>query len=284
MNNLTKKSKMIIVFSAIISTMLIITIAVLYTMMSKNNTINKESMILIPLIVIIALIAFVVVIYNRKKRNEYTKDLNPEYFEVYENIQDAMKNSNLTKIERKEVLSDITSMLYHAQVEGRDVHEVVGNDIECYTQKVKASFGYRNSILFYLLNGALYLIMILGLLQVINFLSHEEVTHFFDAQMGISIIPYMVVLAFLIVPLTRHSMAKQKLGWTFLTPIIFVIVYIAFHEILQYLDLDVYWINQYLNGDVGFITSYGWLALYVGIAVACLMLKWYLRKRSLKNL
>jgi len=67
--------------------------------------------------------------------------------------------------------------------------------------------------------------MILSFLQLINF---------FDAQMRNSIVPYMAALSFIIVPLVRSSMSKKKIGLAFNIPLI----------------------KNYLDGEVGFITSW----------------------------
>ena len=55
----------------------------------------------------------------------------------------------------------------------------------------------------------MYLIMLLSLAQAANFFAHEEVTSFFDAKMGISIIPYMAALSLIIAPLMRRAVSKK---------------------------------------------------------------------------
>lgn len=284
MNKLTKKSKTLIIVTSVISALLIITAAVWYIAAGGTGAQGRGGMFILLIIVLIAVIATAGLIYARLKRNEYTKELNPEYFEAYEAVQDSVSNSNLTISERKEVLSDVTGMLYYAQKEGRSAKEAIGDDIEGFVDKVKASFGYRNGAVFYIINGLMYLIMILSLTQAVNFYMHEEVKNFFDAKMGISIIPYMVALSFLVVPLMRRSIAKMKMGWAFFIPLIFVVVYIGLNEILYRTNPDIAWIDAYLNGEAGFITSWWALAAYAAAEGLGFLAKWFMRKKSLKKL
>ena len=284
MNKLTNKSKRLVAVSAVISALLIITAVVWYIAAGGGDDSGRGGIFILLAIAVIAVAATAVLIYTRLKRNEYTKSFSREYFEVYEAVQDAAGNSNMTVSERKEVLSDVAEMLYYAQREGRSAEEVIGGDAQGFVDKVKEAFGYRNGAVFYLINGLMYLIMLLSLLQAVNFWAHEEVISFFDAKMGISIIPYMVALSFLIVPLMRRSISQKKMGWTFLIPVIFVVLYIASHEILYRIDTDSAWIKSYLDGEAGFIKSWWHLVAYSVMEGLGFFAKWYLRKRSVKKL
>lgn len=284
MKNLTKKSKMIIVVSACVSILLIITVVALLIATYHNGNLNSSSIFLILSIIVLAIVSLAIVIIVRLKRSKYTKQFNKEYYEVFETVQDAMKNSNLTKMETSEVMNDITSMLFHAQMEGRIVSDVVGDDVDIFVQKVKDSFGNRNSILFSIMNGVLYLVYVLALMQSVIFLVRSNTSSFFNIEMSISIVPYMVILSFFIIPFMRYYISKQKVGWAILIPIGLVVIYFGTHELFHYLDLNVEWIYNYLNGDFVFISSYLMLFIYLGLVVICLLLKWYLRYRSIKNL
>ena len=284
MGRLTKKSKILITVSSAISALLIATMILWYVSAGRNNAQPKGSAPVFLAIVLIAVISTAVVIYIRMRRKGYTKELSKEYFEAYEAVQDSVANSNLTISERKEVISDVAGMLYFAQKEGRALQDVVGEDTEEFVEKVKHSFGYRNGALFYFINGLMYLIMMLGLVQAVNFFAHEQAKTFFDAKMGISMFFYLAVLSFLVVPLVRRSMTKKKFGWTFVIPFIFVAIYIVLTETLHRIDIDAAWIDAYLNGEAGFITSWWWLTAFAALIGLGFIAKWLIRKRSIKKL
>ena len=284
MNKLTKKSKLIITFSAGISVLLILTIIALLITKNNNSSLNPMNILLISIIVVLAIVSLAVVIIVRLKKSKYVDKLNIEYYEVFETIQDAMKNSNLTKMEAGEVMNDITSMLFHAQMEKRSVNEVVGEDINNFIEKIKNSFGYRSSIVFSAINGVLYLIYILALMQTVIFLVRPDPGSFFNIEVSISILPYMAILAFFVLPFMRYNISKQKMGMVFFIPIALVVLYYGAHELFHYLDLNIQWIDNYLNGDFVFITSYVILFIYAAIVVICLFAKWIIRNRSIKKL
>ena len=213
MSKITNKSKKLIIISTVISALLIITAIVWYAASGVDSQ-GRGFVFIFLAIVLLAVLATAVLIYSRLKRTEYTKELSQEYFEAYESVQDAVGSSNLTISERKEVLSDVAGMLYYAQTENRSAKDVVGDDALAFVEKVKHSFGYRNSAAFFIIDALIYLIMIMCLLQVVNFFAHEQAETFFEATIGISIIPYMVALSFLVVPLMRRSIARKKRGWT----------------------------------------------------------------------
>ena len=284
MSKITNKSKTLIIVSSVISALLIIIAVVWYVAAGAGGVQKTGGMFILLAIVLMAVIATAALIYARLKRNEYTKEMSPEYFEAYEAVQDSLNSSNLTISERKEVLSDVAGMLYFAQKDGRALQNVVGEDTETFVVKVKQSFGYRNGVFFTLINGVMYLIMLLSLLQAVNFFAHEEVKTFFDTKMVIYMFFYMVMLSFLIMPLLRWSIAKRKFGWTFGIPFIFAVLHIALQETLRRIDINAAWIESYMHGEVGFITSWLRLAIYVCVIAMGFAAKWWIRRRSLKKL
>jgi hypothetical protein len=48
--------------------------------------------------------------------------------------------------------------------------------------------------------------------------------------------------------------------------------------------MDAAWIDAYLNGEAGFITSWWWLAACAVLIGLGFLAKWLIRKRSIKKL
>jgi DNA-binding ferritin-like protein (Dps family)/drug/metabolite transporter superfamily protein YnfA len=236
------------------------------------------------IICILAIASFAAVIVVRLKRNEYTKEFNKEYYEVYEAVQDGLKNSNLTRFESKEVQNDILSMLYHAQKDGRKAQDVIGEDTQEFIKKVEQSYGYRNSILFAALNGVLYLAFVLSLMQFTVYIMRSDGVPFFETLMSVSILPYMVLLSFIVIPIMRRLIAKQKIGRSFAAAGGLVVIYFAAHEIFYRVNHNIKWIESYLNGEFVFISSYIMLAAVVVICAVSAGFKIYLKQRSLKRM
>ena len=54
----------------------------------------------------LAVISLVLLIYNHLRRTKYTSRLEVEYYEIYENLADALQNSSLSIIETATILLD----------------------------------------------------------------------------------------------------------------------------------------------------------------------------------
>lgn len=282
MNNITKRSRVKIIASAIVS-LTLIALIVLLLISSKENS-SKTAMLAIIIICGLAIASLVIVIVSRLKRNEYTKTFSKEYYEAFEAVQDGLKNSNLTKFEAKEVISDVTSMLYHAQKEGRDINDVVGLDTLEFVKKIEASFGKRNSVIYAVLNGIMYLAFVLVLMQFAVFTMRDDSIPFFETQISVSIVPYMILLSFVVIPIMRKYIAKQKIGMSFAVVGALVVLYFAAHEMFYRIDHSIKWIDRYLNGEFVFLSSYTVLAIVAVIFMLCFGLKLYLRQQSIKKL
>ncbi len=281
MNNVTKRSKIKIAVSAAISVLLIATIILFIAVANENS--SKLAVIAV-IICALAVISLIIVIVARLRRNEYTKTFTEEYYEVFEAVRDGINGSNLTKSEKQEVIGDITSMLYHAQKTNRNVTDVVGEDTHRFVKKIEESYGSKNSVLYALLNGFIYLAFVLCVMQTAVFFMREDGVPFFKTLMSVSILPYMMLLSFIVIPVMRNFIAKQKIGRAVAAVGILVLLYIAAHEVLYRINHNIKWLENYLNGEFVFLSSYVMVGIVLGICAVCFATKMYLRRRSIKNI
>ncbi|MBM3709513.1 MAG: hypothetical protein FJW61_03710 [Actinobacteria bacterium] len=61
------------------------------------------------------------------RKSKFEAILNNEYFQKYEIIKDAVMNSQLSNIAKKEIKEDILDMLITAQKSGKSADDTVGS-------------------------------------------------------------------------------------------------------------------------------------------------------------
>jgi len=217
------------------------------------------------------------------RRSKYAALLQDDYYKMYESISAALQNSTLSIFERRDVLMDISDLLLQAQQNNRPINTVIGN-VDDFIKGIKTSFGYRSNIVFNLLSGIQNTIFVLVIVQIaIYFMRGTD--SFFNTTIGLMILPYIVLLSFLIMPLMRYLVSRQRKVWLAAALIgVPAVVYISVNEILHRFGMDIPWVQTYFEREIPFINSWIILAVLVIITALSWFIKWFIRFRSIKNL
>lgn len=284
MKKLTAHSRGIIYLALFISGVVIAT-AVLYFITARcQGGADGQTVWVVIGVAAAALLSIGFVFYMRSRRSRYTRDLEPPYYAEYEHVSDILQSSPLGMAERREVLSDVLDLLWQAQRDGRPASDVTGNDAAGFTERVQSSFGYRNRLLCHILNGIQYGVGYLLLLQAVLYFEEAGRMSFFAAQPAISMVALVCVISFLVTPLIRHYIRRQKLVTVVLIPIGLIAVFIACMEVCRAYLYHIPWVRTLLDGQVSLIPSWGALLLWIGATAVAQGIKMLLRRMSIKRL
>ncbi|MFA5015652.1 MAG: hypothetical protein WC549_08955 [Actinomycetota bacterium] len=282
MISLTRQSKKIVIFSSILIGLLIISSIIMFVFWLNNRSGNSLLWILI-VIIFFALISAVLMIILIVKRRGYSSFLRNDYYEVYERIAAALENSTLSIFERKEILLDISELLLQAQEKKRPVNSVIENNIEDFIERIKLSYGYRNGIVFNILSGIQNLLFVLTIVQAAIYLIRNT-NSFFEVTMGLMMLPYMFLLSFLLLPLLKYLISRQKIIWFIIALVGLVSLFLGSNELLRRFGSNIAWVQTYFEKEITFISSWFIVIILILVMVLSWLAKWFMRRQSIKKM
>lgn len=276
------KSLWMIIASFLVSAALIATITI-YAL-TVQGAIESAEMWFIIGMVILAAVTFGLFAWVRLHRSKYVKKLNPQYFASYEKLGDALQSAKMSKAEVKESKIDILALMLEAQEKGRDVSEVVGDDIQVFAERVHSSYGYRSSFLFELCSVLQYGVFFVTFIQVLVYFKELGRVSFFESALGLSLVAMFIPIIFVIYPLLKRAMRKDKTTLAMLTPIVYGVAFIALIIVLDSTLGHLEWVRYFLDTQVVMISSLWQLVAMAVVFGLAQVVKWYLRRRSLSRL
>lgn len=282
MKEIKGRSRKIIIFSAVIIGLLVVSVTAILIFWPESEQGDSLPWILIT-IMILGLLSLGILIALNLRRSKYAALLQDDYYKMYETISAALQDSTLSIFERRDVLMDISDLLLQAQQNNRPIDTVIGN-VDDFIKGIKTSFGYRSNIVFNLLSGIQNTIFVLTVVQIAIYFMRGT-NSFFNTTIGLMILPYIILLSFLIMPLMRYLVSRQRKVWFVAALIgIVVVVYIGVNEILHRFGRDIPWMQTYFEKEIPFISSWSILAVLIIIVALSWFIKWFIRYRSIKNL
>ena len=278
MKQISKQSLFLIVLSFLVSAVLIVTVIV-YA--AKTDA---SGMGFVIGMVLLAALVFALFTLFRLRRSRYARMLAPDYYTAYEQISDALNTEVLSKAEQREVKADVLAMLIDAQRQGRDVRDVTGGDIQAFLARVKGAFGYRSSIAFSLCESVQFGVLLAAFLQTANYFRMGDGQSFFESGLSLIMLILYVPLVFVVYPLLRRAMRRQKTGSMLLVMGVYAIVFIGMIIVLDNFAGDTAWVRYILATDVAVIFSWWMAAVLAGAAIIAQGVKMAMRRRSLRRL
>lgn len=281
MNKLTKKSRWMIYFSLFLSGTLIFS-TIFYFIAAKDSS-NGNAQKIMLILILIAVLAIVAMLISRLKLRKSTKNLSPEFFEVYEEISDKLSGSTMSTMERKETMNDILDLFMQADKDKRQVSEVIGNSTDDFINSIQSAFGYRSSILFNIITGVQYSVIYLFMVQLLIYMENTS-DGFFNQLLDISTIFMLTLLALIGVPFLFHFKRKNKLILMIIVPVILLGLFIAIMETIDKFFLDVPWLYKLAEGQINAFPNIGFVVLWIFIFLVAITLKYLQRRMSVRNL
>jgi|TARA_B100000315_G_scaffold95133_1_gene87390 DNA-binding ferritin-like protein (Dps family) len=280
MNQLTFRSRQIVIICGITAAMLILALVLLLVTNAGNGEQGQPPPFVAFSVIGLGLIGAVLMAYSRITRGKYADHLSVEYYGVYEDLVAALQNSSLSVAERTEIQLDILGMLVQAEQGGRPPSDVVDSNLSSFVANIESSYGYRGRIGFYLLNGLQYFIFLLCVSQAAIFAMRDSAP-FLETPIGVQLIPFGILLAFGLIPLMTIAVARQKVVLMVALPIGFALLYLASKVAMQSFFAEAAWSQFYRYAEVGFIVSWETALLWVVLFAIAVVGKWLLRRLAL---
>jgi len=284
MKNLSKRGKLIFTISVVLAAVVLATLIIQIAIGLKSGNTGLSGFLNLIIIAVLAVGSCFYVYYKYARRAGYLKKLNNDYYELYENIVFTLKNSTLNNIERKEAANDILAILIREQESGKSSKEAISMEPSEYARRVCESYGKRNKTIFNILYGVQFAIFVLSIIQIVIFLVRESLESFFSPSISISLVIYVLILSFALLPLIRSFNLNKKPVLLIITIVLILAAYIGTHELMHSNIENTQWIRSYLEAEIAFISSYFMALLWAAVMTATMLIKVYLRKKSIESL
>lgn len=276
---MTTRNK-VLLFSSIVLALMVIASIVVWEITGQSSEEQMPAVIIVAIIVISILSVFVVY-FSKIQKKKYEKLLNQEYYEQYEIIKDAVGNSQLAAMTKKDIIEDILELLLSAQESGKPVASVVG-DPQLFSQEIMSSFvkPYRLALLDLFDSLIAFILMVVGA----SFMLWLEQTQqsFYTTKLDISMIAFFILVAFLIIPVTKAGTGTRN-PWIFMVPIASGVLFVLIAELLKAFLYDVDLVRQLLDDSMRMVPNMLTLIIYLLSVPLFLILKRVFRRRMLKG-
>jgi len=280
----SKKSLWLIITSFLVSAALIVTVVLYAVNVNRRGVMQSAEMWFVAAIVVLAALTFGLFTWQRLYKSRYVKKLNEKYYAAYEKIGDALQSAKMSKAELREAKLDILSLMLEAQENGRDVSEIVGDDTAEYVENLQRSFGYRSSFLFELLSVLQYGVFFVTFIQALIYFTELGRVPFFESETSLSLFCMFVITIFVLYPLLRRAMRKDKTAAAMITPLIFGVAFIVLIIVLDNTLGHLSWVRFFLDTKIVMISTLWQLIVMAAVAVIAQFVKWMMRRRSIEKL
>ncbi|MDD5622470.1 MAG: hypothetical protein PHQ09_04820 [Actinomycetota bacterium] len=279
---MTKRNKIVLGSSIFLSLCVIATVIINLKYKIQNSDINTNSLILIGIIILLSIISIPVVYFLKVRKSKFERMLNNEYFQKYEIIKDAVMNSQLSGINKKEIKEDILDILISAQKSGKPAEDTVGNP-ETFAGEIILSYARPGRLpVLSIMDGIMYFILFIMGVNIFMWFEQTNVS-FFKTGIDISIITFLFIISFILIPVTK-KLASTHNYWMFILPVASGIVFVLFAEITRRFFYSNEIIRQFLDGTVRMVPNIFILILYIVLIPIILFFKSYVRRQLLKTI
>lgn len=270
-----------IFISFLVSVSLIVT---LVTYMAARGISSSRELWFVIGMMALSVVVFAAFTIIKLYRGKYARMLDVPYFAEYEKARDALNVAELSQAERREVKEDVLSMLIDAQKQGRSAQDVTGGDTDAFISRIRGAFGYRSTFVFNACSSVQFGIFLVSFLQSVNYMRMGGLTPFFESGLGLIMLIMYVPLVFLIYPLLRSAVRRQKPILMAIVLVVYATLFIGLIIVLDNTAYHVAWVRYILDTDVAVIFSWTMVIALAALAAIAQTIKWVLRQRSLRML
>lgn len=279
---MTKRNKIVLMSSIFLALCVIATVIINLKYTIQNSAINTNSFILIGIIILLSIISVPGVYFLKVRKSKFESMLNNEYFQKYEIIRDAVMNSQLSSINKKEIKEDVLDILISAQKSGKPAKDTVGNP-ETFAREILLAYAKPGRLpVLSIIDGIMYFIFFIIGSSIFIWFEQTDVS-FFKTGIDISMITFLFIISFILIPVTKKLTSTHNY-WMFILPVAFGIVFVLFAEIIRRFFYSNEIIRQFLDGMVIMVPNIFILILYIVLIPIVLFFKSYIRRRLLKTI
>jgi len=278
---MTARNK-IILASSIILALLVIGSVLVWNISSTNQSDNGQMPIVLLIgILTVSVLSVFVVYFSKIQKRKYEKLLNKEYYHQYEIIKDGVLNSQLSTSIKKDITGDILELLLSAQESGKEIGEVVENEEE-FVKDIVQSFAkpFRLTLLNIYDSLIAFILFVVGASLLLWLEQTQKI--FFTTELDISLIVFFILVAFVLLPVTKIGAGKRN-PWIFIVPVGGGVLFVLLAELLRAFFYDVQAVQYFLDGSLRMIPNNMILMIYILAIPLFLMLKRISRKYLLRG-
>lgn len=149
-----------------------------------------------------------------KLRLEQEKKLNAENLALYKSITTYIKNSNLSVIEKEEVLQEIISLILEAQLENKPMNLFIGKDYEKFCMSIINEYNGNKSIYLKILNFIQKYLLTLIILSLFMAIVNKLVYKY--SSFGITVDNFILAnaISLILYPISR-KIRQRNSSYTF---------------------------------------------------------------------
>jgi hypothetical protein len=278
---MTKRNIIVLMTSIFLALCVIATVIIGFYYTASKKSINNNSLIIIGAIILLSIISVFIVYFLKVRKSRFEKMLNNEYFQKYEIIKDAIRNSQLSDITKKEIREDILDLLISAQNSGKSAEDSVGSP-EIFTMEILLTYSKPGRLaVLSVIDGIIYFILFVLGASIILWLEQSGIS-FFNTGIDIIIIVFFFIISFILIPVIRKLTSTHNY-WMFILPLAFGIVFILFAEIIRRFFYSNEIVKQFLDGTIRMVPNVIILIIYIVLIPTALFFKSYIRRRLMKT-
>lgn len=279
---MTKRDKIVIISASLLAFCVIASAGWFAADSSKNiGKADTESIVYFGVAVVLGIFSVLIVYLSKVRKNKFEKMLTGEYLTEYEVIKDAILNSHLSDVSKKETIDDILDILIEAQGSGKAVAGVIGNSAS-FSKKIISEFlsPGRHMVLNLLDGIKAFSLFVIGITAALWL---EQVgTNIFQVGMDTSMVLFVFLIAFLIIPATK-KLTSTRSPWMFFIPLSAGILYVLTAIVLRKYCYDFQGVKLLLDGSITMIPNITVFMVYILIVPVLKKLKTYLRQQPYRN-
>lgn len=276
---MTKRDKVVMISAAVLAILVIAT-----TILQAATSAELNRPVFWPVtvgIILLSLFSVVFVFIRRVRKSAYEKRLQPDFFNAYQSVKDALVSSELPTVYQREALSDILELLLSAQASGKTVGSVIPNTKE-FSKRILLAYSSKSRAgVIGLIDGCIAFLLFVLASHTLLWLEQTSLNYFM-VKMDASMIFFFIIIAGCVLPFLRRLAAKQSC-WAYILPLMTALLLIGLMEISRKLFYAIPLVKAILDSTVLMIPNAAVFGIYLLAIPLLLLLKSVLRRSAMRE-
>lgn len=281
-----------VIIQCVIALSILVLMAV-YFNKSDNQLSSTGDTVLFIIAGVLAVATLVYVLYKNRQKAQKLKILLPEYLDVYDQVMAHVELSNINVFDKKNIASDVLSLLYEGQLRKDSVEEILGDDVKSFALSVTRALGGKVNWLIHEISGLQYFLGYLLLIKAAdNMDSMKGLSSYLNATVDNSSILLFAVVSFIVIPLifTLHQKTVFKeslmglMSIYIAIPVGAVLLFRVMMGALKNNLMHVTFVEQLVDGKWTIFSSSVVLLMLLVIIATGFVVKRKIRYNQIKNI
>jgi DNA-binding ferritin-like protein (Dps family) len=272
---MTRRSRGILLSSILLAASVIATV-VLWIVEGGDAMASTSTIVISIGIILVSILSVVFVYLVKVKRRSDEKKLNGRYYREFELIKDSIMNSPLPQSNKKGITEDVLEILLTAQSNGKTVEAAIGDTESFAKDIISACMSKSRSIVIGFLDGAIAFILFVLLISTLSWFEDFS-TGFFNQRIDISMVLFVVVISFVLIPIIKQ-LSSKKSAWAYFIPFAAGLIFIGIIELFRAFLLSSSIVKELLDGSIIMIPNIAALAAFLVVLMILFVVSGSLRR------